>query len=87
MHVEDFRFQYGADGPWVAPFRRAPGYVGTQLLQDRGDSTRFLTIDSWETAAHHASFRERFGREFVEFDTRFEALTESETHLGDFETR
>jgi hypothetical protein len=37
--------------------------------------------------ADYASFRERFGREFLELDTRFEALTESEAHLGDFERR
>jgi heme-degrading monooxygenase HmoA len=86
-HVDEFHSQYGPDGPWVALFRLAPGYVSTQLLQDRDDASRFLTVDSWESAADYASFRERFGREFVELDTRFEALTESETHLGDFERR
>jgi len=31
-HVEEFRQRYGPSGPWVALFRRAPGYLDTLLL-------------------------------------------------------
>ena len=84
--VDDFLAHYGPDGTWVALFRRATGYLSTQLLRDPSEPSRFLTIDSWETAADHAAFREQFEPEFVELDARCEALTVSETHLGDFET-
>ena len=85
--VELFLEQYGSDGSWVALFSRAPGYVGTQLLQDRADPGRFLTIDTWETAAAYASFRAQFHREYEQLDRRFAALTLSESHVGDFEVR
>lgn len=84
--TDAFQKQYGPEGAWVALFARAPGYVGTRLLRDRADSDRFLTIDTWETAADHSAFREQFTREFEELDRRCEALTVSEIHLGDFET-
>ena len=33
----DFEAAYGVDGPWVALFRRAPGYLGSELAADRFD--------------------------------------------------
>jgi hypothetical protein len=40
---------YGADGPWVALFRQATGYIDTLLLQDRADAHRLITVDRFCT--------------------------------------
>ncbi len=85
--IDAFLTHYGPQGTWVALFSRAHGYVSTQLVQDRSDPARFLTIDRWAATADHASFRKQFEPEFAELDSRCEALTVSETHLGDFDTR
>ena len=45
-HVEAFRRYYGEGGAWMQLFRRARGYVGTQLLQDESEPLRFVTIDT-----------------------------------------
>ena len=83
--IDAFVEHYRSDGSWVALFSRAAGYVETRLLQDRTDPARFLTIDTWDTAADHDAFRDRFAQEFEELDRRCEAFTTSETHLGNFD--
>ena len=84
---ERFRKEYGPAGAWVALFRRAPGYVGTQLLQDRERPRRYLTIDTWNSAESYAAFRRQFAGEFAELDRRCEGLTVREAPIGEFQVR
>ena len=84
-NVAAFRDAYGPEGGWVRFFRRDPEYRGTQLLCDREDPTRFVTIDFWSSQEAWSSFRERFAKQFDSLDTQFEALTVEETHIGSFE--
>jgi hypothetical protein len=82
-----FRHEYGRDGAWVALFRRAPGYVGTLLLQDRQRPRRYVTIDTWDAPESHASFRRQFAAEYAELDRQCESLTAREAPLGEFHVR
>ncbi|HEX9800888.1 MAG TPA: antibiotic biosynthesis monooxygenase [Thermoanaerobaculia bacterium] len=82
-----FEAAYGADGPWVALFRRSPEYLGTELGRDTADARRYLTIDRWTSRAACLDFRERVRAEFDAIDRECELLTESERHLGDFDLR
>ena len=84
-HRAEFERHYGAEGTWVALFRRATGFLGTTLLRDRADALKFVTIDRWRSAADYESFRERFGAEYAALDALCEGLTLSETLLGRFE--
>ena len=77
-----FREHYGPDGHWVRLFRRAAGYIGTELYQDRKEPRRYLTIDHWESLDAYDRFRQRFAAEFDAMDRRCEAFTESESELG-----
>jgi heme-degrading monooxygenase HmoA len=43
----EFEAHYGPDGTWARLFSRADGYLGTELLRDRADPLRYLTIDRW----------------------------------------
>jgi heme-degrading monooxygenase HmoA len=84
---EQFRREYGPAGAWVALFRRASGYVGTQLLQDQQRPRRYVTIDTWDSAESYAAFKRQFAGDFAELDRRCEGFTVRETPLGEFHVR
>lgn len=79
-----FREHYGPEGDWVRLFRKAPGYVSTQLYQDREHPHRYLTVDRWESEQTFRDFRRRFAAAFEELDKLCEGFTRSETPLGSF---
>ena len=81
----DFERAYAADGEWVRLFRQATGYIRTELLRDRANPSRFVTIDYWASEAAFAAFRSRFAKEFEALDARFAAWTTSEKEVGRFE--
>jgi heme-degrading monooxygenase HmoA len=81
---DEFQELYGPDGSWADLFRQAPGYVDTELLRDRDDSDRFITIDRWESEEAFLSFRASFAEEFDHLDRFGERLTIEETPLGEF---
>ena len=82
--VGAFEQIYGPSGQWVTLFRRAPGYLRTELHRDRGHSQRFITIDYWETKAAWEDFRSHHAEEFESLDAACEALTTRETEVGRF---
>ena len=84
-YLQAFRVAYDPDGEWVQLFRRDPEYIRTNLLSDRDNPTRFMTIDFWSSREACVSFRERFRSEFEALDKNFEQLTVEEVHLGDFD--
>ena len=82
--VGAFEHIYGPQGQWAMLFRRAPGYLRTELHRDHGKSPRFITIDYWETKAAWEAFRSRYAEEFETLDAACEALTTRETEIGRF---
>ena len=76
---------YGPGGDWERLFRKARGYLRTELLRDRKERNRFVTVDYWRDRASHLAFRRRYAREFAVLDRRCAALTSSERLLGQFE--
>jgi heme-degrading monooxygenase HmoA len=83
-HLDEFRRHYGHDGSWAALFRRATGYMGTLLLQDRSNPRRFITMDRWESPEAFGLFCGAFAKEYAELDARCDQLTEREVSLGEF---
>jgi len=65
-------------------FRRAPGYVGTRLLQDERDPLRFVTIDTWISANDYEAFRASYASDYAALDRLCEGLTTEETLIGQF---
>ena len=80
----EFVAAYGADGEWVRLFRRYPGFLRTELLRDREEPSRFVTIDHWERREAWESFRAQAADEFEALDRRCESFTKSERQLGTF---
>lgn len=85
-HRDAFIAHYRADGSWARLFARDPAYLGTELLQDSDDSTRFLTIDRWRDGASYAAFRAQHARDYAELDALCESLTSEERLVGMFTT-
>ena len=81
---EPFERLYGPAGGWVALFRGAAGYVGTELLRDDAGPRRYLTIDRWESRELYAEFRRGSGAAYQTLDREGDALTEHERLLGEF---
>jgi heme-degrading monooxygenase HmoA len=83
-HMQEFTSAYGSDGDWANLFRRAEGYLATQLLRSSHEPNIFLTVDRWESATCFEIFQERFGAEYRKLDTQLEGYTSSEKKLGVF---
>jgi heme-degrading monooxygenase HmoA len=80
----EFEFHYGPEGTWVRLFRRATGYLGSELLHDRADAQRYVTIDRWESREAWQAFRQQFAADYERLDREFEQLTTAESPLGEF---
>lgn len=80
----EFEFHYGPGGTWVRLFRRAPGYLGSELLCDRSNAHRYVTIDRWESREAWQAFRQQFATDYERLDREFEGLTTAEAPLGEF---
>ena len=83
-HIEAFRRHYGEGGSWAQLFRRAPGYLETQLLQDRTDPLRFMTIDTWRSVEDYEAFRASYASDYAALDRVCEGFTSEETLIGHF---
>ena len=81
-----FEKAYGPEGAWVRLFSGDPAYLGTKLMRHAGEARRFLTLDSWASAAAYESFKNGHEAEYVEIDRECERLTESEKEIGRFES-
>lgn len=84
QHIQQFISAYGSNGDWASLFRRAEGFLGTQLLRSSREPNTFLTMDRWESAARFETFRGRFGAEYKKLDNQMESYTSSETEVGVF---
>ena len=80
----EFLDHYAPQGTWAQLFRRAQGYLSTDLYRDRVRPNRFLTVDQWQTEAAFREFRSRFAAEFDALDERCARLTRRETLVGEF---
>lgn len=84
-HVQDFVREYGPDGAWVKLFRTARGYLSTELLRDRTNPRRFVTIDRWKSREAFDIFRADNASEFEAIDRHCEQYTLEEKQIGLFE--
>ena len=83
-HQDEFISAYGSEGDWAKLFRRANGYLGTELLRSSDRSDLFITIDRWESATFFEQFQQKFSKEYRAMDERLESFTSSERKIGVF---
>ena len=77
-----FTTAYAPDGPWGELFRRAGGFLGTELYRDSGRPGRYLTIDRWQSEAAFVSAKAALADDYAALDRCCEAYTSEESWLG-----
>ena len=80
----EFEKYYGPKGHWTTLFGQSDGYLNTELLRDKTNSLRYLTIDHWQSEEHYSEFLSMFKVAYDELDSRCEELTSQETKIGTF---
>jgi hypothetical protein len=80
-HVDEFLATYGPAGAWATLFRRADGYLGTELSPVAGRPGWYRTIDRWRSPVDRAAFLAAFGEEYRALDRQCERLTREERQL------
>ncbi|MCL4275630.1 MAG: antibiotic biosynthesis monooxygenase [Anaerolineales bacterium] len=80
--LPDFEEIYSPTGAWAELFQKGEGYLGTELLHDKTNPCRYLTIDRWESKATYETFLSVQEQAYKEMDARCEGLTEHESLLG-----
>ena len=91
-HIPEFEKIYHSNGAWAELFRRANGYISTDLLRDEKNPHRYITIDRWASTESYWAFHIRFKKEYETLDAQCEELSEHEILLGkwksvNYETR
>jgi len=82
---ESFEAAYGPEGLWVALFRRADGFLGTELFREIGGRCRYVTVDRWISRGAYDAFRLLHAAAHAALDARCATLTLREDFLGDGE--
>lgn len=80
--VAAFEAHYCSTGSWVAIFRTAAGYIGTELLRDTAQPNVYMTLDHWQSEAHFAAFDPQNNAAYQALDRACESLTLREEKLG-----
>lgn len=74
----EFEEIYGPQGAWAQLFRRAAGYLGTELRPVPDASGEYQTVDRWDTRAAWNAFLERHRPAYESLDRHCDALIERE---------
>jgi len=82
-----FERAYGPDGEWATFFRKGKGFLGTELIRDAHDATRYLTLDFWKSRKHYERFKSQNREMYQLIDQRCEAFTTKESEVGQFSCR
>jgi heme-degrading monooxygenase HmoA len=85
-HMTEFIRFYEPEGAWIQLFRKAEGYLRTDLHKDRSNPRRFLTVDYWNTKKDRDNFRNQFSEEYIALDECSENYTKREEFLGEFDS-
>jgi heme-degrading monooxygenase HmoA len=76
-----FTTAYAADGPWGELFRRAAGFLGTELYRDSARPGRYLTIDRWQDEQAWQAFLTAFRPDYESLDAQLEGIAAVERSL------
>ena len=76
-----FREVYGAAGEWAALFRRAHGYLGTELFEAVDTPGALLTVDHWLDEAAWRAFLHDHAAAYRALDEACAALMEHEQEV------
>ncbi len=79
-----FEKAYGPQGAWSRLFGGGEGYLRTELIRDLETTGRYVTLDFWSSKQAYEQFRLANADQYRAIDEQCEALTASESKLGEF---
>ena len=82
----EFEKIYKSNGTWAELFRKGTGYISTELLRDKMQPQKYITVDQWHSAEDHETFYALYKKEYEALDAQCEGLTERESLFGKWET-
>ena len=82
----DFEQIYHSNGAWAELFRTGTGYISTELLRDKMQPQKYITIDQWQSAKDYETFLAKFNKEYETLDGQCKGRTEHEILLGKWES-
>ena len=81
----EFEKAYAPNGLWGRFFRRGEGYIRTELIRDREEPLRYLTMDVWQSRQAYERFKKENRAEYHAIDKKCESLTRTEKLIGKFQ--
>lgn len=81
---QKFVLVFGPGGVWSSLFSSAPGFRGTTLFGEEGNSRRYLVIDIWKSMAERKQFLDDHADACLELNAALAQLIEQKTDLGVF---
>lgn len=80
--IGEFERHYGPEGTWALLFRRAHGYLGTELYRSVASAAEYVTVDQWIDDTAYRAFRDEYAAEYEAIDAQCEELTVSEEKVA-----
>lgn len=80
-----FEEMYSPGGRWTELFKKAKGYLRTELFHDSLDQVKYITIDYWKSKADRSQFTLDFSDEYKKLDTECSAFASKERYIGEFD--
>ncbi len=80
----EFEQRYGSHGAWAQLFRRAPGFIRSELNRDLTVERTYVVFDYWQSQEAYEAFKTNFAEDYRALDEQCEELTERELHVGTF---
>lgn len=80
-----FEQAYGPEGDWVQLFRRSEDYLGSELIRDRGQRLRYVTLDHWSSKRAYLRFKKENHQAYQAIDAKCQTLTTREDRIGEFD--
>jgi len=78
---ERFVEAYGPKGTWSRLFAGSPAYLGSQLIEEPGEPTRFVIVDRFTSAHAYADMLEHTRTQYAQLDRETRSLYLSERQL------
>jgi uncharacterized membrane-anchored protein YitT (DUF2179 family) len=86
-HLTEFKRHYGPQGAWADLFRRADGFVKTDLIPSQTNPAEFTTFDYWHSKDDYDRFRSSFQDDYDRLDRQFAPLLAREERVHHTEPR
>jgi heme-degrading monooxygenase HmoA len=80
-----FEEMYSPGGRWNELFKKAKGFIRTELFHDQLDSIKYITIDYWNSKSDQNEFMLSFSDEYKALDTECAAFALNERYIGEFD--